>query len=609
MIVTLGYWTVLFCSFFGVGWYGRRMARAVWDRKVIESLDEILMAGVVLCAIYAETVSIFFPLGVWPLAILVLIATVSVLVWHREIVLFWRDRLCRARGRLMVRIGGLVGFVSLAALWTCFDLCDFDNLNYHAQSIRWLEDYGIVKGLGNLHTRLAYNSAFFPLQALFSFAWAGKMSLHSLNGFLWVFAMCFCCFGRGKGHLESIRLSDCFRFLLFLVAARRGLVGATPSADFLPLFLTGYVFIKWCENNEREKNCRELQLLLSLLCVFCVSVKLSAAMLACFCLHPFCNMVADRNWRGLAGFILGCVAVSAPFLARNILLSGWLIYPFPWLDLFAVDWKIPSLVAISDAAAIRAYALFGEAWNWRYCYLHHTPIFWFTQWFSENTFWERIAVGVDAVFFPLCCFLYLIRTRKKTTKRYDGVVFGTAFAGFMYLMLTAPSLRFGIWWVFSGLVMTCWMLSDWITYHFSRKKRTHLLPLLTRAVYVAYVVYALVVFVKLNGVAWRREGGVRSHVLWPADYADVGSTVAWLDLGGQRFYYREATPDGPREGGMNGYHGFPGTEYRSTLDLIEMRGTDLADGFRRRTNSQLGCHDFRGRELGSEELNALGWRP
>lgn len=32
---------------------------------------------------------------------------------------------------------------------------------YHVQSIRWIEEYGIAPGLGNLHYHLAYNSAFF----------------------------------------------------------------------------------------------------------------------------------------------------------------------------------------------------------------------------------------------------------------------------------------------------------------------------------------------------------------------------------------------------------------------------------------------------------------
>ena len=37
---------------------------------------------------------------------------------------------------------------------------------YHAQAIRWIEEYGVVCGLGNLHSRFAYNSAAFALCAL-----------------------------------------------------------------------------------------------------------------------------------------------------------------------------------------------------------------------------------------------------------------------------------------------------------------------------------------------------------------------------------------------------------------------------------------------------------
>lgn len=63
----------------------------------------------------------------------------------------------------------------------------YDTDLYHAQSIRWIEEYGIAPGLGNLHHRLAYNSAFFSLQALFSWRFILGRSLHCVNGFLFLF--------------------------------------------------------------------------------------------------------------------------------------------------------------------------------------------------------------------------------------------------------------------------------------------------------------------------------------------------------------------------------------------------------------------------------------
>lgn len=618
MIVTLGYWAVLFLAFFGMGWAGRRMARWVWKQDVIQTWDSILMTGVVLSTLYAETFSIFFPLGAGAALGWLGLSAASILVWHGDMERFWHDA-CMRTGwkRCLLQGAMLLAFVALAALWTCFDLCDFDNLNYHAQSIRWLEEYGVVKGLGNLHTRLAYNSAFFPLQALFSFSWIGDRSLHSLNGFLWVFAMCFCCYGRNwknghsrapHEHLFALPLSLVFRVLLCFVTVRRGLAGGTPTADFLPLFLTGYIFVKWCELNENRVKDMIPYVLLAFLAIWVTTVKLSAAMLGCFCLNPLMVMLRRRDWKNTIGFLSICGLILAPYFARNVLVSGWLVYPFPWLDLFAVDWKIPALASVSDAAAIRGYALFGDAWDWSYEYLRNSSITWLVQWFGDIPLWGRIVVVINVMFYLLMGVCFVCLPRKRREWQYDGVIYGTAFAGFAYMMLTAPSLRFGIWWMFVGVAMTCWMLANWMKNQLLGKmdKTRCLLKWAFQALCLFYIV---IVLINLCGVAWEREGGLKSHVVYPCDYVDIGSTAAWMDMDGQRFYYRERTPTGPREGGMNGYHGFPGTEYRTTLELIELRDENLAGGFRRREDTQLLGIDFRGQMLDSKDLALLGWTP
>ena len=618
MIVTLCYWTILFGAFFGVGWAGRRMAHWVWKQDVIQTWDGILMTGVVLSTLYAETVSIFFPLGAGAALVLLGLSTASILVWHGDMGRFWGDACARTGWKQCLLQGAmLLLFIVLAALWTCFDLCDFDNLNYHAQSIRWLEEYGVVKGLGNLHTRLAYNSAFFPLQALFSFSWVVDRSLHSLNGFLWVFAMCFCsygrkqkkgCFGALHEHLCAMPLSSVFRVLLCFVTVRRGLAGGTPTADFLPLFLTGYIFVKWCELNENDAEDIIPYVFLAFLAIWSTTVKLSAAMLGCFCLKPLIVISRRRDWKNAIGFFVICGLILAPFFVRNVLLSGWLVYPFPWLDLFAMDWKIPSLVSVSDAAAIRGYALFGDAWDWSYEYLKNSPITWLVQWFGGIPFWGRIVVVINVVFYLLMgvCFVWLPRKCRKS--QYDGVIWGTAFAGFAYMMLTAPSLRFGIWWMFVGVAMTYWMLANWLGIQLLGKMdKTRCL--MKGAFHALCLIYVVIALKNLCGVASRREGGLKSHVVYPCDYVDTGSTVAWMDVGGQRFYYRERTPTGPREGGMNGYHGFPGTEYRTTLELIELRDGNIAGGFPRRKDTQCLGIDFRGQMLDGQDLALLGWTP
>ncbi|QNP52660.1 hypothetical protein H9L05_02570 [Hymenobacter qilianensis] len=46
---------------------------------------------------------------------------------------------------------------------------NFDSGLYHFQTLKWLNEYPTVPGLGNLHGRLAFNSSWFPLLSLFRY--------------------------------------------------------------------------------------------------------------------------------------------------------------------------------------------------------------------------------------------------------------------------------------------------------------------------------------------------------------------------------------------------------------------------------------------------------
>lgn len=75
------------------------------------------------------------------------------------------------------------GLFLLWGYFTSRGYIHYDSDLYHAQSIRWIEEYGVVKGLGNLHERFAYNSASFALSALYSMKFLLGKSLHTLSGF------------------------------------------------------------------------------------------------------------------------------------------------------------------------------------------------------------------------------------------------------------------------------------------------------------------------------------------------------------------------------------------------------------------------------------------
>lgn len=67
-------------------------------------------------------------------------------------------------------------------------------------------------------------------------------------------------------------------------------------------------------------------------------------MLVILALYPAVCLIRSKEWKKIGIYLLcGCV-VLAPWLVRNVLISGWLIYPFAAIDLFSVDWKFLLLI-------------------------------------------------------------------------------------------------------------------------------------------------------------------------------------------------------------------------------------------------------------------------
>ena len=68
----------------------------------------------------------------------------------------------------------------------------FDDGLYHFNSIRWLNEYPIVLGLGNLHSRLAFNQSFFAYVAYLNIYPVFNHGYNLANSFLWLVLLAEC---------------------------------------------------------------------------------------------------------------------------------------------------------------------------------------------------------------------------------------------------------------------------------------------------------------------------------------------------------------------------------------------------------------------------------
>ena len=128
------------------------------------------ISGLVMLTVFAQIVVLFFPMGLYARFIIAAILLIT-LLWR------WKDfkhlykiflsevSSCSALSAILFLITWLV-ILLINAGPTIMD----DTESYHIQSIKWIQEYGSVPGLVNLHERFGFNSSWFSSIALFSFS-------------------------------------------------------------------------------------------------------------------------------------------------------------------------------------------------------------------------------------------------------------------------------------------------------------------------------------------------------------------------------------------------------------------------------------------------------
>lgn len=514
----------------------------------LRHLDSILFAGITVLTVYAQFFSLFYKVGLVANMLLVLCCGVQVLIRHQTL---------RALFQTIPRwkwVAWAVLFFFMAYGASRGEI-HYDTSLYHAQSVHWLESYGVVKGLGNLHNRLAYNSAAFSLTALFSFSFLGGQSFHAMSGFLaWILA-CTCTEIADCGKRKKAAVSD-FVILVavyYLTTIYNQMI--SPESDYFMNIVVLFILIRWCRLTEEKSGSTTPYALLCVLGVYAITLKLSAALILLLVCKPAVMLIREKDIRGIfRSFLLG-ILVVLPYLIRNVILSGWLVYPFPAVDLFQVDWKIPAGAAQFDANEIKVYGrgltdstLAGQSF-----------LEWFPGWFGNLSKFNMVLVAFSflTVVFTLLWGVWIL-LRKKQGQVDSWLVQLTCSGCFLFWLTNAPLVRYGF--IFIGLC-TAVLLGN--GYVLLQQKFPHALY---RGFLVLLMGFALWKTVSLGRQI--KADYVNDYWLCQKDYDNM--SVESYEIDGITFYY-------PQSGDRVGYDAFPSSDRKRD---IELRGTTLQDGFR-----------------------------
>lgn len=431
----------------------------------VPNADAYFICGLVCVTVYAQFFSLFAGVGLWANVVLCAFCTLTVSVDRKAFMAALR-RMVFSRLALCA-VGILFLLFSYGA---SRGIIHYDTGLYHAQSIRWIEEYGVVRGLGNLHCRLAYNSSAFALSALYSMAFLGGQSYHCAAGWL-SFLLAAVCLRIGKSlRAGRLRASDFARVMCMYYLVNIFDEMISPASDYFMVLLAFYIVIKWLELLEKREEEILPYAFLCVLGVFLMTVKLSAALILLLTIYPACRLLREKRGKETGVYLGLGILTALPFFIRNVVISGWLVYPFTQLDLFDVVWKIPKGLADYDAREI-------QVWGRGYTDVAQfdMPVReWLPGWFRALAGSDKVFVlaAVLAVFALFVETVYLMWRRCTCKQRQAATGWGsgslhereealnsvtfpallvvqTTVAGsFLFWLCTSPLIRYGCVWVY-----------------------------------------------------------------------------------------------------------------------------------------------------------------
>ena len=293
-----------------------------------------------------------------------------------------------------------------------------DNESYYVQTIKWINQYGLVKGLANLHVFFGQTSPLHILQAGFNFNFITDR-FNDINGFILMVGSNFFIteFDRKKAESEK---NSWIGFLLIFAILFLQFV-SEPSPDLAIYVLSPIALFLFLE----QKNNTAFFRIATLLVLFIFFIKITTT--------PFILLLiywGFREKKRLSFLFILLTFISLILIAKNTIVTGYPFYPF---DFFPTnfDWILPHemLTFIFDATSNAGY-LEGRS-------------------FEDTTFIEKLVswlnlTGLNRIFnWGILLLFLLVPFTKKFRKLINyRIVYFILLIHFMLLLVTSPQFRF-----------------------------------------------------------------------------------------------------------------------------------------------------------------------
>ena len=582
MLSVLLDWLIIAITSYTVGYGFLRLMSICIGREVSAGKNANvlrLLIGFMLTNVYAEIWSIFSPVNMWAVYILVFITLVIAYMCKQDMA--ETVNISKAPKPAVI---ASVAVIILMAYGSSRGYMHYDTTLYHASAIRWIEEYGVVPGLANLQSRYGYNSAEFAHNALYSFKWYTGRSLHCTTGFL---AMVSAHLLYDKELFTGRRTIQSVDFVRIGLLYYLGVLFAqmvSPASDYVANLLIFDILILMLGRVKDRTLPADYYVLLSLLAIYGITVKVSLAPMVLICLIPFVYYIIKKDVRSILFCIVSGLVIAMPYFIRGYILSGWILYPSTLIKLGNPDWQVPIGEAQYDAKEISMWGRgITDATKWGEVTLTN----WIPSWFVALDTVEKVLI---TAVITSTVVLVAIEIRLGLSKNRGGlqrynILLELPIAWIMLLgvitwFVGAPLVRYGLGFILSFPLLVVGILYELVFREVrivginkdrtdsDRSSPVERKEIVGRVLFL--IIAGVMVLMKVRGlVVDIAESLDRDSWLWQQDYEDPEAFT--YEVNGVTIYVA-------KNGGGMGYNKFPSSI--EVKDNIELRGSELKDGFR-----------------------------
>ena len=305
-----------------------------------------------------------------------------------------------------------------------------DNESYYIQTIKWLNEFGFVKGLVNLHIFLGQLSGWHILQSAFNFSFLYD-HFNDLSGLCLLMGNFFAL----KKLNFYLKVDDSNVMNLIVGLFPIGNIFffqfiSAPSPD-IAIYVISFIIFYLFHENYLKSSISGLTSL-AVLSMFVIFIKVTAIVVAIFPLIVLVKNYAVFKKTLKPILTIGVISLVI-FIIKNYIVTGNMFYPLVGLETFNASWSLPGEIQefylLQNKSTI--FNLTHEQ------YQHGTLFYLFKNWIFQY--------GLTGFLNKAMIFLLLVSPMLFLRKKYTQamrVIYIIACVNLIFLFMTSPQFRF-----------------------------------------------------------------------------------------------------------------------------------------------------------------------